>query len=122
MSEASRELSEKEKELSCLGDQIQEKDTEIALLEDKVDGLTRSLSSKHASDNDSQEEQVLVRALRDAVKGVINGDPSLQEVVEVISVLYSDRVVFWVFADQCGCNRAFSGSGGRKLAMTLSLR
>ena len=28
----------------------------------------------------------------------------------------------WVFADQCGCNRAFSGSGGRKLAMTLSLR
>ena len=29
---------------------------------------------------------------------------------------------FWVFADQCGCNRAFSGSGGRKLAMTLSLR
>ena len=27
-----------------------------------------------------------------------------------------------VFADQCGCNRAFSGSGGRKLAMTLSLR
>ena len=29
---------------------------------------------------------------------------------------------FRVFADQCGCNRAFSGSGGRKLAMTLSLR
>ena len=28
----------------------------------------------------------------------------------------------WVFADQCGCNRAFSGSGGRKLAMTLSPR
>lgn len=27
-----------------------------------------------------------------------------------------------VFADQCGCNRAFSGSGGRKLAMTLSPR
>ena len=53
LSEASRELSEKEKELSCLGDQIQEKDTEIALLEDKVDGLTRSLSSKHASDNES---------------------------------------------------------------------
>ena len=30
--------------------------------------------------------------------------------------------LLWVFADQCGCNRAFSGSGGRKLAMTLSLR
>jgi hypothetical protein len=27
-----------------------------------------------------------------------------------------------VFADQCGCNLAFSGSGGRKLAMILSLR
>lgn len=29
---------------------------------------------------------------------------------------------FGVIADQCGSNRAFSGSGGRKLAMTLSLR
>jgi hypothetical protein len=27
-----------------------------------------------------------------------------------------------VFADQCGCNLTFSGSGGRKLAMILSLR
>ncbi len=25
-----------------------------------------------------------------------------------------------VFADQCGCSRAFSGSAGRKLAMILS--
>ena len=33
-----------------------------------------------------------------------------------------DAYIFRVFADQCGCNRAFSGSGGRKLAMTLSLR
>ena len=36
-----------------------------------------------------------------------------------IQTQYSDSRVF---ADQCGCNRAFSGSGGRKLAMTLSLR
>ena len=35
-----------------------------------------------------------------------------------LTMMYSRRV----FADQCGCNRAFSGSGGRKLAMTLSLR
>lgn len=119
LSEASRELSEKEKELSCLGDQIQEKDTEIALLEDKVDGLTRSLSSKHASDNDSQEEQVLVRALRDAVKGVINGDPSLQEVVEVISVLYSDRVVFLDSARNSAKESDKAGFSEGKKAMKL---
>jgi hypothetical protein len=35
---------------------------------------------------------------------------------------FHDGQKFGVFADQCGCNLAFSGSGGRKLAMILSLR
>jgi hypothetical protein len=38
------------------------------------------------------------------------------------ALLDEPNLDFGVFADQCGCNLTFSGSGGRKLAMILSLR
>ena len=59
--------------------------------------------------------------------GVWDGDaPGTVEDLKVAPYRMLDTALFAddfrVFADQCGCNRAFSGSGGRKLAMTLSLR
>jgi adenine-specific DNA-methyltransferase len=64
--------------------------------------------------------------VRDRMGGEYFSNPKPTKLLKTITAIGSGEnaivLDFWVFADQCGSNRTFWGSAGRKLAMTLSLR
>ena len=73
---------------------MEEKEQEIRTLQADITNLKYALSGLQSSDDSLDGVADVLAPLRDSVAAVIKGSPSLQQAVELISTLYSDRIFF----------------------------
>lgn len=91
---ADQELQSKDKELACIRSSYEEKEQEIRVLQADIANLKHALSGLQSSDDSEDGVAEALAPLRDSVAAVLKGSPSLQQTVDLIATLYSDRIVF----------------------------
>lgn len=91
---ADQELQSKDKELARIRSNYEEKEQEVRVLEANIANLKHALSGLQSSDGGGDDVAEVLAPLRDCVVGVLKGCPSLQQTVDLIATLYSDRIVF----------------------------
>lgn len=94
LEEADRELKAKDEELSSLQFEYQAKDDQSRALAANVASLKHALSGVQSNDDQDVSIAEAIVPLRNNVAAVFNGNPSLQQVVDLLAVLYADRIVF----------------------------
>jgi len=94
LEEADKELRLKDDELARLRVNFETKSNEARKLQSDIDGLKHALCGRQASDG-SQDSEIgdAMAPLRQSISSVLKGDPTLQQVLELIAALYPDRVV-----------------------------
>ncbi|HGF4016970.1 hypothetical protein [Burkholderia cenocepacia] len=125
---ADQELQAKDKELARIRSEYEAKDQEARVLKTDVTNLKYALSGLHSNDDGADGIADALVPLRDSVAAVLKGSPSLQQVVDLVAMLYSDRIVFLETAKssakesdrggfrQGGGHRAYAQAGDRLLA------
>src|SRR5690606_12644744 len=93
LEEADRELKAKDEELSSLQSDYQAKDDEARSLAADVASLKHALSGIQSNDGEPTNLAEVIGPLRENVVAVLDGSPSLQQVVDLLSALYADRIV-----------------------------
>lgn len=91
---ADQELQSKDKELESIRSNYEEKEQEVRVLEANIANLKHALNGLQSSDGGGDEVAEVLAPLRDSVVAVLKGSPSLQQTVDLIATLYSDRIVF----------------------------
>lgn len=91
---ADQELLTKDAELARIRGEYEEKEREARKLQADIANLKHALSGRQASE-DSQDDDVVeaLAPLRESMAAVLKGNPSLQQVLELISSLYVERIV-----------------------------
>ncbi len=86
---ADQELLTKDAELARIRGEYEEKEREARKLQADIANLKHALSGRQASE-DSQDDDVVeaLAPLRESMAAVLKGNPSLQQVLELISSLY----------------------------------
>lgn len=87
-------IKSKEEENENLNSKCQEKDEIIMSLESDIANLKYALSGAQSQNSESNSLSDAIAHLRDNIQSVLDGAPKLLQVIELISTLYSDRVVF----------------------------
>lgn len=108
-----------EEEIEALKSKCQEKDEEIISLEADNENLKHTLNRTQSSDSKSAHISEKIIQLRDNIKSVFNGTPKLSQVIELISTLYADRVVFLESAKSSAKESDRSGFNKGKKAFEL---
>jgi len=91
---ADQELQSKDKELESIRSKYEEKEQEVRVLEGNIANLKHALNGLQSSDGGGNEIAEILTHLRDSVTAVLKGSPSLQQTVDLIATLYSDRIIF----------------------------
>lgn len=91
---ADQELQSKDKELARIRSDYEEKEQEVRALQADIANLKHALSGLQSSDDGGDDVAEILAPLRDSVAAVLKGGPSLQQTVDLIATLYSDRIVF----------------------------
>lgn len=91
---ADQELQSKDQELARIRSNYEEKEQEVRALEADIANLKHALSGLQSSDGGGDDVADILSPLRDSVAAVFKGSPSLQQTVDLIATLYSDRIVF----------------------------
>ncbi|MEN3030102.1 hypothetical protein [Chromobacterium amazonense] len=91
---ADQELQSKDRELECTRSNYEKKEQEVWALEAHLTSLKHTLSGLQSSDGFGDEIAEVLVPLRDSMAAVLKGSPSLQQAVDLIATLYSDRIVF----------------------------
>lgn len=91
---ADQELQAKDGELARTRSEYEAKDQEARKLQADIANLKHALSGLQANDDGEDDVAETLGPLRESVAAVLKGSASLQEVVELISTLYADRIVF----------------------------
>jgi len=91
---ADQELQSKDKELARIRSSYEEKEQEVRALQADIANLKHALSGMQSSSDGGDDVAELLAPLRDTFAAVFKGSPSLQQTVDLIATLYSDRIVF----------------------------
>jgi hypothetical protein len=91
---ADQELQSKDIELARIRSSYEEKEREVRALQADITNLKHALSGLQSSDDNGDGVAEVFAPLRDSVAAVLKGSPSLQQTVDLIATLYSDRIVF----------------------------
>lgn len=91
---ADQELQSKDKELARIRSIYEEKEQEVRALQSGIANLKHALSGLQSSDGSGDGVADVLAPLRDSVAAVLKGSPSLQQTIDLIATLYSDRIVF----------------------------
>lgn len=91
---ADQELQSKDKELARIRSDYEEKEQEVRALQADIANLKHALSGLQSSDDGGDDVAEALAPLRDSIVAVLNGSPSLQQVVDLIATLYPDRIIF----------------------------
>ncbi len=91
---ADQELRSRDEELARIRNNYSEKEQEVRALQADIDNLKHALNGFQSSDNGGDDVSDALAPLRDSVAAVFRGSPSLQQTVDLIATLYSDRISF----------------------------
>lgn len=91
---ADQELQLKDEELARIRSNYEEKEHEVRALQADIANLKHALSGLQSSDDGRDDLAEALVPLRDSVAAVLKGSTSLQQTVDLIATLYSDRVIF----------------------------
>lgn len=91
---ADQELQSKENELARIRSNYEEKEQEVRVLEANIANLKHALSGLQSSDGSGDDFAEVLTPLRDSVATVVRGSANLQQTVDLVATLYSDRIVF----------------------------
>lgn len=91
---ADQELQSKDKELARIRSNYEEKEQEVRALQADIANLKHALSGLQSSDDGGDDVAEFLAPLREAVVAVLKGNPSLQQTVNLVATLYSDRIIF----------------------------
>ncbi|ENA1252645.1 hypothetical protein FG879_11040 [Pseudomonas sp. 4B] len=94
LEEADKELRLKEEELFSLQSEYKAKDEEARVLQSEVLSLKHALTGARSNDNVANDVAEAFAPLGDAVGALYKGNPSLQQVIDLIASLYADRIIF----------------------------
>ncbi|MGR2659964.1 hypothetical protein ACUXVY_00005 [Chromobacterium haemolyticum] len=106
---ADQELQFKDKELEHIHSKYEEKEQEVRELEAQIANLKHALGSLQSSDGVGDDVAEVLAPLRDSMVAVLKESPSLQQAVNLIAALYSDRIVF---LNTAKCSAKESDRGG----------
>jgi hypothetical protein len=90
---ADSELRTKDEEIVGLRGDIEERDGQVDKLQAEIEGLKHALSGRQSSTNANEGDLSALLPLRGLVEGVITDDLSLEHSLNLISILFSNRVV-----------------------------
>lgn len=90
---ADQELQAKDIELARMRSEYEARDQEARRFESDNVNLKHMLRGLHANDDGNEDLAEAFTQLRDSINSVIRSNPSLQEVLEIVSILYSDRII-----------------------------
>lgn len=91
---ADHELQSKDQELARIRYMYEEKDQEVRALQANIANLKHVLSGMQSNEESGDSVTELLLPLRDSIAAVLKGDPSLQQTIDLIATLYSDRIIF----------------------------
>jgi len=91
---ADQELQSKDEELARIRSNYEESEQEVRSLQTDIANLKHALSGLQSSDDGRDRVAEILAPLRDTVAAVFKGNPSLQQTVNLIATLYSNRIVF----------------------------
>lgn len=92
---ASKELQSKDKQVADLHLDIDELDGQVRTQMAVIGGLKHALSGRQSSMEANEEDLAVLTPLREAVTAVLEADdPSLEQSVNLINMLFSERIVF----------------------------
>jgi hypothetical protein len=90
---ADAELNSKEQQIASLRADVEDREGQISMLNAKIEGLKYSLSGQQTATNSSNDDMSVLGPLRNAIGASITDDPTLENSLKVISMLFSDRVI-----------------------------
>lgn len=93
LEEADRELYTKDKEVQDLRSELEDQSAENRRLQAIIDGLKHTLSGRQTSAVTNNEDLKVAYPLRDAISAFIRDEPSLEQSLIIVSVLFPDRVL-----------------------------
>lgn len=91
---ADQELQAKDNEITRIRYEYEAKDQEARILQANIDNLKHALSGMQSSDDVRDDVAEVLAPLRESVAAILKGSPSLQQVMELVSALYADRLIF----------------------------
>lgn len=90
---ADSELRTKDEQVEGLRRDIEERDGQVDKLQADIEGLKHALSGRQSSTSPNDSDLSALLPLREVVSGVITDDLSLEQSLNLISILFSDRIV-----------------------------
>lgn len=93
LEEADKELLAKDGEVAALRQDLEDKASLAHRLQADIDGLKHALNGRQSSGDATEDEIAAIKPLRDAVASLVNGEPSLEQSLTIISTFFADRVV-----------------------------
>lgn len=93
LEEADKELHAKDEQVLGLRLNIEELDGQVSRLQADIEGLKHALSGQRSSIEPSSDELGVLAPLREAVTAILTEDPPLENSLQLINMLFSDRVI-----------------------------
>lgn len=90
---ADNELRAKDRQVTDLRQNIEERDGQVDKLQADIKGLKHALSGRQSSASPNDSDLSALLPLREAVAGAITDELSLEQSLNLISILFSDRVI-----------------------------
>ncbi len=92
LEEADKEINAKDTEVAGLRLYLQERDGVISKLQADIEGLKHALSGRQSSSEAGDQELDALMPLREAVTEILTDDPSLEQSLKLIKMLFNDRI------------------------------
>jgi hypothetical protein len=90
---ADSELRTKDEQVEGLRRDIEERDGQVDKLQADIEGLKHALSGRQSSTSPNDSDLSALRPLREAISGAITDELSLKQSLNLISILFPDRIV-----------------------------
>lgn len=121
LEDADQQLRTKDDDIALLRMEVEEKEGEVRNLQAKVDGLKHALSGRQsrADTNDNGADELA--PLRHAMEGYVSGNPTLEQSLTIVSVLFPDRVAVLDSAFESASASGMFKFGGRAFELLWKL-
>lgn len=93
LEEADKELRAKDEQVAGLRLELVERDCKISKLQADIEGLKHALSGRQSSTEVGDEELNALMPLREAVTAALTNNPSVEQSLKLINMLFPDRVI-----------------------------